>query len=91
MVFGPDVPHVQGKGTVEKSAKIEEYFYGVKENECVLEIDIMNTGPEHTLVGVVVRNHNEDSIGYTVSVTLGLMRVQMDSWTTHFCKNLSVY
>ena len=43
----------------------------VNPEECVLEIDIMETGPEHTLVGVVVKNNPDSTIGYTVSVTLG--------------------
>ena len=51
--------------------KFSEYLELVEKGECVLEIDIMETGPEHTLIGVVVQNDAESTIGYTVSVTLG--------------------
>ena len=32
---------------------------------------VMETGPEHTLIGVVVKSDAENAIGYTVSVALG--------------------
>ena len=52
-IYGPDVACVQGKGTMDQQETIEEYFELVNEGRCVLELDIMETGPEHTLIGVV--------------------------------------
>ena len=70
-IYGPDVACVQGKGTMDQQETIDEYFELVDKGQCVLELDIMETGPEHTLIGVVVKNDEENKIGYTVSVTLG--------------------
>ena len=70
-IYGPDVACVQGKGTMDQQEKIDEYFDMVEKGQCVLELDIMETGPEHTLIGVVVKNDDKSSLGYTVSVTLG--------------------
>lgn len=70
-IYGPDIACVQGKGTMDQQEVIDDYFEMVDVGQCVLEIDIMETGPEHTLIGVVVKNDAESTIGYTVSVTLG--------------------
>ena len=70
-IYGPDVACVQGGGAMDQQEIIDEYFELVDKGQCVLELDIMETGPEHTLIGVVVKNDEENKIGYTVSVTLG--------------------
>ena len=55
-IYGPDVACVQGEGTMDQQEKIDEYFDMVEKGQCVLELDIMETGPEHTLIGVEVKN-----------------------------------
>ena len=70
-VYGPDVACAHGKGAMDQQEVVDSYLELVNQGQCVLELDIMETGPEHTLIGVAVKDDAEDAIGYAVSVALG--------------------
>ena len=61
-IYGPDIACVQGKGAMSQQEIIDSYFELGNQGQCVLEVDIMETGPEHTLIGIVVKNDAESTI-----------------------------
>ena len=47
-----------------------DYWDGVDDGELVLEIDVMQTGPVYTLVGVAMKK-DEDNVCYSCAASLG--------------------
>jgi hypothetical protein len=70
-VYGHDISQEMGKGTFDHQIPVYDYWDGVKPDEYLLEVDIMQIGPVYTLIGVAVKNNSDYKVSYTSGVNLG--------------------